>query len=203
MAQKACHARAVNHASPLARGATCAPPSGDQLICWAVRSTCSKAAMRQVSRWFRQAMSGKSRRRESLSRDALNTAASPTIPRESLPQLRESRPTGGGSPSRAQSSGVADGEHGFAGVPRARNAVSTRGRKLTSNTLGAPKERQCENEFIQDLAEAVERNEAVVSFGCGAGVQAIAERFPGKPVYAALDTQFLGILEEQAVWAET
>ena len=63
-------------------------------------------------------------------------------------------------------------------------------------------ERQCENEFIKDLVPAVERNEAVVSFGCGAGVQAIAERFPGKPVYAALNTQFLGILEEQAVWTE-
>ncbi len=33
-------------------------------------------------------------------------------------------------------------------------------------------------------------------------MQAIAERFPEKPVYAALDTQFLGILEEQAVWTE-
>jgi ferredoxin len=63
-------------------------------------------------------------------------------------------------------------------------------------------ERQCENEFIQTLAEAVERNEAVLSFGCGAGVQALAERFPNKPVYAALNTQFLGILEEQAVWTE-
>jgi ferredoxin len=63
-------------------------------------------------------------------------------------------------------------------------------------------ERQCENEFIKDLAEPIERNEAVVSFGCGAGVQAIAERFPGKPVYAALNTNFLGILEEQAVWTE-
>ena len=63
-------------------------------------------------------------------------------------------------------------------------------------------ERQCENEFIADLAPAAERNEAILSFGCGAGVQAIAERFPEKPVYAALDTQFLGILEEQGVWAE-
>ena len=63
-------------------------------------------------------------------------------------------------------------------------------------------ERQCENEFIQDLAGPAERNEAILSFGCGAGVQAIAERFPDKPVYAALDTQFLGILEEQAVWTE-
>jgi ferredoxin len=63
-------------------------------------------------------------------------------------------------------------------------------------------ERQCENEFIQELAAAAGRNDAILSFGCGAGVQAIAERFPEKPVYAALDTQFLGILEEQAVWAE-
>ncbi len=63
-------------------------------------------------------------------------------------------------------------------------------------------ERQCENEFIADLAAAAARNEAVLSFGCGAGVQAIAERFPEKPVYAALDTQFIGILEEQGVWTE-
>jgi ferredoxin len=63
-------------------------------------------------------------------------------------------------------------------------------------------ERQCENEFIKDLAPAVEKVDAVVSFACGAGVQALAERFPGKPVYAGLNTQFLGILEEQAVWTE-
>ena len=63
-------------------------------------------------------------------------------------------------------------------------------------------ERQCENEFIKDLAGPVERNEAVVSFGCGAGVQAIAERLPSKPVYAGLNTNFLGILEDQATWTE-
>lgn len=63
-------------------------------------------------------------------------------------------------------------------------------------------ERQCENEFIAEVAEPASRVEAVVSFACGAGVQALAERLPGKPVYAALDTNFLGILEEQAVWTE-
>jgi ferredoxin len=63
-------------------------------------------------------------------------------------------------------------------------------------------ERQCENEFIQDLAEPATDAEAIVSFGCGVGVQAIAERFPGKPVYAALNTQFMGTLEEQAIWTE-
>lgn len=63
-------------------------------------------------------------------------------------------------------------------------------------------ERQCDNEFIQELAAAAERNDALLSFACGAGVQALAERFPTKPVYAALNTQFLGILEKQAVWGE-
>ena len=33
-------------------------------------------------------------------------------------------------------------------------------------------------------------------------LQAIAERFPDKPVYAGLNTEFMGLLEEQAVWTE-
>ncbi len=78
-------------------------------------------------------------------------------------------------------------------------------RKLANNPIRIEQitiERQCENEFIKDLTAAADRNEAIVSFGCGAGVQALAERFPNKPVYAGLNTQFLGILEEQAVWTE-
>src|SRR5512137_2032084 len=63
-------------------------------------------------------------------------------------------------------------------------------------------ERQCENEFLKDLAEAAEKVDAILSFGCGAGVQAIAELFPEKPVYAGLNTQFLGVLEQQAIWTE-
>jgi len=63
-------------------------------------------------------------------------------------------------------------------------------------------ERQCDNVFIEQAAQAIERNDAVVSIGCGAGVQAIAERYLEKPVYAGLDTSFLGILEERGMWAE-
>jgi len=78
-------------------------------------------------------------------------------------------------------------------------------RKLDRNPVEISQvtiERQCENEFLKDLAEPASKVEAIVSFGCGAGVQAIAERFPAKPVYAALNTQFLGVLEEQAIWTE-
>jgi ferredoxin len=62
-------------------------------------------------------------------------------------------------------------------------------------------ERQCDNIFIEKAAEAIARNDVVLSLGCGAGVQAIAERY-NKPVYAGLDTEFIGILEERAIWTE-
>ncbi len=61
---------------------------------------------------------------------------------------------------------------------------------------------QCDNVFLEQAAEAIERNDAVLSLGCGAGVQAIAERYASKPVYAGLDTTFIGILEERGVWTE-
>jgi ferredoxin len=63
-------------------------------------------------------------------------------------------------------------------------------------------ERQCDNIFIEQAADAIGKVDAVLSLGCGAGVQAIAERFPDKPVYAGLNTKFLGILEERGVWTE-
>lgn len=63
-------------------------------------------------------------------------------------------------------------------------------------------ERQCDNIFIEQAADAIGKTDAVLSTACGAGVQAIAERFPGKPVYAGLNTTFLGILEKRGVWAE-
>jgi ferredoxin len=62
-------------------------------------------------------------------------------------------------------------------------------------------ERQCDNIFIEKAADAISRNDVVLSLGCGAGVQAIAERYD-KPVYAGLDTEFIGILEERATWTE-
>jgi ferredoxin len=63
-------------------------------------------------------------------------------------------------------------------------------------------ERQCDNVFLEQAAEAIERNDAVLSLACGAGVQALAERYNNKPVYAGLDTSFVGILEERGIWTE-
>ncbi len=80
--------------------------------------------------------------------------------------------------------------------------IASRLRGLDFNIEEMTIERQCDNIFIEQAAGAVEKSDAVLSLGCGAGVQAIAERFPGKPVYAGLNTRFLGILEERGVWTE-
>jgi ferredoxin len=63
-------------------------------------------------------------------------------------------------------------------------------------------ERQCEDAFIDALAPRVGEYDAICSLACGAGVQALAERFPKTPVYPGLNTQFIGILESQGVWTE-
>ena len=63
-------------------------------------------------------------------------------------------------------------------------------------------ERQCEDAFIDILAQRAGEYDAICSLGCGAGVQALAERFSSIPVYPGLNTQFMGILESQGVWTE-
>jgi len=63
-------------------------------------------------------------------------------------------------------------------------------------------ERQCEEAFVDLVAPRVANYDAVCSFGCGAGVQFLAERFPSTPVYPGLNTQFIGVLESQGVWTE-
>jgi ferredoxin len=63
-------------------------------------------------------------------------------------------------------------------------------------------ERQCENEFIQEAAGPVSRNDSVLSLACGAGVQAIARRFETTPVFPGVNTTFLGVLEKQGLFTE-
>lgn len=76
----------------------------------------------------------------------------------------------------------------------------TRGVRLETEVVGVT--RQCEPEFIRELAAAVDRSEAVLSLGCGVGVQFLADFFPGVPVFPALDTKFAGGLAAPGVWEE-
>jgi hypothetical protein len=63
-------------------------------------------------------------------------------------------------------------------------------------------ERQCEDEFIQESAPAVGRNESVLSLACGAGVQAMARRFMTTPILPGVNTTFMGVLERPGLFTE-
>ncbi len=61
---------------------------------------------------------------------------------------------------------------------------------------------QCDAKYIDTLQKQVGECEAVLSMACGNGVQAVASRFPDKPVLPALNTQFIGVEQERGVWSE-
>lgn len=95
----------------------------------------------------------------------------------------------------------AGGEDEVAALASAlRLAFRTEGRDIALEELTI--ERQCEDEFIQEAAAAVSQNTAVLSLACGAGVQAIAKRFPGVPVLPGVNTTFIGILEKPGLFTE-
>ena len=62
--------------------------------------------------------------------------------------------------------------------------------------------RQCDKEYLEALARLVDEYDAVVSMGCGAGVQFLAERYDDKVVLPALDTRFIGVAEGAGVWTQ-
>jgi ferredoxin len=63
-------------------------------------------------------------------------------------------------------------------------------------------DRQCVKDFVILLDDIIDQYDAVLSLGCGAGVQAVAEMFSELPVFPALNTEFLGETREQGYWVE-
>jgi ferredoxin len=63
-------------------------------------------------------------------------------------------------------------------------------------------DRQCVREFYIRLDDILDQYDAVLSLGCGAGVQAVADMFPEVPVIPALNTTFLGETKDQGLWVE-
>ncbi|MGQ9616624.1 MAG: methylenetetrahydrofolate reductase C-terminal domain-containing protein [Spirochaetota bacterium] len=64
--------------------------------------------------------------------------------------------------------------------------------------------RQCEPEFVAPLMEKVKKQsiEAVLSLGCGVGVNFLAERLDNVPVFPGVNTEFFGATVEPGVWVE-
>ncbi len=63
-------------------------------------------------------------------------------------------------------------------------------------------ERQCEHPFFESAAEAIEKSEAVLSLACGIGVQFMAAKYKDTPIYPALNTTFLGDVQEDGYFTE-
>ena len=63
-------------------------------------------------------------------------------------------------------------------------------------------QRQCEYEYIDHLRDKLGEYDAVLSLGCGVGVQTLADRFPTTRILPALNTKFMGGPTEPGVWEE-
>jgi ferredoxin len=96
----------------------------------------------------------------------------------------------------------------FAGGAREAAIVSA-SLRMASKLNGDPKQitdvtvqRQCEWEYLDEIAEQIKTVDMVLSLGCGIGVQAMVERFPHSWVAPGLNTKFLGLPVEQGIWSE-
>ncbi len=62
--------------------------------------------------------------------------------------------------------------------------------------------RQCDKEYLQELKDRMDNYDAVVSLACGAGVQFMAEMYHQKLIFPGVNTNFIGVTEDQGVWSE-
>ncbi len=70
--------------------------------------------------------------------------------------------------------------------------------KITKITL----ERQCDPEFLTDLIAKAKENDVILSMACGAGVQLVAEKVGSMKVFPAINTNFIGAVQEKGIWGE-
>ncbi len=63
-------------------------------------------------------------------------------------------------------------------------------------------ERQCDPEYLEPLRSMIDEHEAILSIACGAGVQFLAETYRKTPIYPGINTNFIGVTQEQGVWTE-
>ena len=96
----------------------------------------------------------------------------------------------------------------FAGGEKEAGILAT-SLRMKTKLEGEPKDvthttvqRQCEWEYIDPLSDQIGEVDAVISLGCGIGVQALAERYPDAFIVPGLNTTFLGLPTEQGVWEE-
>ena len=63
-------------------------------------------------------------------------------------------------------------------------------------------ERQCEYDMVKTYLELPGEYDARLSLACGAGVQTLSAIYSSLPVIPALNTSFIGALDEPGIWRE-
>ena len=81
-------------------------------------------------------------------------------------------------------------------------SISFKEDNVPFESKGFTVERQCDVEFIAELDNLIQSCDAILSMGCGAGVQFIAERYPDKPVFPALNSMFVGVNKDVGWYEE-
>jgi len=63
-------------------------------------------------------------------------------------------------------------------------------------------ERQCDNEYVNQLSETVNDYDAVLSMACGVGPQFLSEAYPDQKFFPAVNTTFYGGAVAHGIWEE-
>lgn len=96
----------------------------------------------------------------------------------------------------------AGGEREVSFLRSALEVASAKGRSASHTYVERTVKRQCDLEFMDLIEDRVGEVDAVLSLGCGIGVQIVAERFPDTPVIPGVNTSFMGATTDLGVWDE-
>ena len=81
--------------------------------------------------------------------------------------------------------------------------LALRGKEAEIEFEGRTCKRLCDWEFVEPMAESLKEADAVVSLGCGAGSNLLADKLEGVHVLPGVDTLFLATNETPDSWKET
>lgn len=86
----------------------------------------------------------------------------------------------------------------LASALRMANKIDDNDVTIGERTLG----RQCEPKFVDQLKDDVPKYDVVLSMGCGAGVQELAQKLGKIPVLPAMNTRFIGSADDEGNFTE-
>lgn len=96
----------------------------------------------------------------------------------------------------------AGGEREVSFLHNALRLAQAKSEDMTHSFTESTLKRQCDPEFLEQLPERTNDVDAVLSLGCGIGVQAVAERLTDLPVLPGVNTSFMGMTKETGIWDE-